>query len=843
MRVLKRTGDYENVSFDKVMRRIEMFCKDLEGVKEPHDLHTIAQKICSSIYDGVKTSELDELTAQMCFALSTEHPDYGTLAARISVSNHHKNTSPSFSETIAVLYGNSDGKGSTNPLVSEELYQIVQASKDKLNDVINYERDYQFDYFGFKTLERLYLIKVNGKPVERPQHMWMRVALGIHGWDLKDAIECYELMSKRYYTHATPTLFNSGTPRPQMSSCFLTSIKDDEDSIEGMYDTLKDLMHISKCAGGIGLHVHKIRARGSYIRGTNGTSTGLIPFCRVINEATRHVNQGGKRNGSAALYLEPWHSDVFEFISLRRNTGAEEERCRDLFIALWIPNLFMQRVQENGTWSLFCPDEAPGLVDVYGDDFEKLYKQYEDEGRFRKQVKAQDLFLEIMKSQIETGGPYMLYKDQCQRSNQSNLGVIKSSNLCSEIVLYSDPKEYGVCNLSSIVLPTFVEKDGDGKAVFNFARLEEVVRFITRSMEKVINRNFYPIKETERSNFRHRPIGIGIQGLADAFILMGFPYESPEAYELNKFISETMYFAAITESCALAKQREQMIMEYRANQDPNILAKLLTNVWDNPEAWESKGRYAGAYSTYDGSPMSKGIFQFDMWGVVPTAGRHDWATLRESVKTHGIRHSVLIALMPTASTSQIMGSTESFEAITSNIYQRRTLAGEFVIMNKYLVRDLLKLGMWDNAMKTRILACNGSIQTIMEIPEPIKELYKTVWEIKHRTVIDQSADRGPYVCHTQSLNLYIEDPDYKKIMNMHFYAWKKQLKTGLYYLRTRPKAKTMSFTLEPTVAKSMVLPPTSLSAFDKTNDGDAGADADAQACRRDNPEGCLLCSS
>jgi ribonucleoside-diphosphate reductase alpha chain len=836
MRVLKRNGQYENVSFDKVLRRIEHFGKGLEGIVSPNDLHSIAQKICSSIYDGVKTSDLDELTAQTCYALSTEHPDYAVLAARISISNHHKNTSPSFSETMSMLYHNTDRKGVSNPLISIDLWDVVQAHKDKLNAVMNYERDYVFDYFGFKTLERLYLIKVNGKPIERPQHMWMRVALGIHGQDIKEAIECYELMSKRYYTHATPTLFNSGTPRAQMSSCFLTSIKDNEDSIEGMYDTLKDLMHISKCAGGIGLHVHKIRARGSYIRGTNGTSTGLIPYCRVINEATRHVNQGGKRNGSAALYLEPWHSDVFEFISLRRNTGAEEERCRDLFIALWIPDLFMKRVQEGGQWSLFCPDEAPGLAEVYGEEFERLYVQYETEGRFRRQVKAVDLFLEIMKSQVETGGPYMLYKDQCQRSNQSNLGVIKSSNLCSEILLYSDPKEYGVCNLSSIVLPSFVEKDELGQPVFQFKRLEEVVRFIVRSMEKVIDKNYYPIPETRRSNMRHRPIGIGIQGLADVYILMRYPYESPEAHELNKYISETIYYSALAESCVIARERTENIRSYLAmdvhsKETFNFLLRLFSNEWDNSNHWKTSS-FPGAYTTYEGSPMSKGQLQFDMWGVTPTPGRHDWDTLRSEIAKWGIRHSCLVALMPTASTSQIMGSTESFEAITSNIYQRRTLAGEFIIINKYLVKDLLDLGLWNKDMKNLILANNGSIQSIETIPESIRNLYKTVWEIKQRASIDQSADRGPYVCHTQSLNLYVEDPDFKKIMNMHFYSWKKQLKTGLYYLRTRPKAKTASFTLDPNLVKNKTA-----TQIEKPTE------EQVMACRRDNPEGCVMCSS
>jgi ribonucleoside-diphosphate reductase alpha chain len=608
-----------------------------------------------------------------------------------------------------------------------------------------------------------------------------------------------------------------------------------------MYGTLKDLMHISKTAGGIGLHIHNIRARGSYIRGTNGTSTGLVPWCRVINEATRHVNQGGKRNGSAAIYLEPWHSDVFEFISLRRNTGAEEERCRDLFIALWIPDLFMKRVQEGGMWSLFCPDEAPGLAEVHGAAFEEMYQRYETEGRARRVVKAQDLFLEIMKSQVETGGPYMLYKDACQRSNQSNLGVIKSSNLCSEILLYSDAKEYAVCNLSSIVLPSFVDVPAGGAPEFNYKRLEEVVRFITRSMEKVIDRNYYPIPETRRSNLRHRPIGIGIQGLADAYILMRFPYESPEAAELNRKIAETIYYAAVSESCAIARQRTKMIQEwwnygFLNPEGMELLGRLspIENEWDNPRTWGTSS-HPGAYSTFQGSPMSRGEFQFDLWGVQPTPGRYDWETLRADVKKWGVRHSCLIALMPTASTSQIMGSTESFEAITSNIYQRRTLAGEFIILNKYLVRDLIELGLWNTHLKNRILANNGSIQNIPEIPENLRELYKTIWEIKQRSVIDQSADRGPFVCHTQSLNLYMEDPDFKKIMNMHFYSWKKNLKTGLYYLRTRPKAKTMSFTLDPNLIKREQLRE---QQRDQKDD-----EAAIQACRRDNPEGCLLCSS
>jgi len=831
MRVLKRDGAYEQVSFDKIQRRIRHFCGDLGGV----DADNIAQFVCGRIYDGVKTCEIDELTAQLCSSKSTEHPDYGILAARISISNHHKTTSPSFSETISQLFWMYDDNKKQNPLVSSELYDIVQVHKEKLNSIIDYERDYLLDYFGFKTLERSYLLKINGKAIERPQHMWMRVALGIHGWDVKDAIESYELMSKRFYTHATPTLFNAGTPRPQMSSCFLMSIKDDQDSIEGMYDTVKDMCLISKYAGGIGLHVHNIRSRGSYIRGTNGRSTGLIPFCRVLNEATRHVNQSGKRNGSAAVYLEPWHSDVFDFVALRRNTGSEEERCRDLFLALWIPDLFMERVQKNETWSLFCPDEAPGLSECHGADFVELYTKYETEGRFKKQIKAQDLWFEIIKSQIETGGPYLLYKDKCQRSNQSNLGVIKSSNLCSEILLYSDPKEYGVCNLASIVLGSFVEFDAETKKPsFNFEKLHSITQTIIRSMEKVITRNFYPIPETLNSNMRHRPIGVGIQGLADTYVLMRFPYESAEAADLNRKISETIYHACLMSSMNISRERAEKIARLddlrlqtgviRDEVEKEVRQLELDLVLTDEE--RALDTYKGAYATFATSPAAKGILQFDMWGVTPTM--YDWSGLKSDIMKHGIRHSVLVALMPTASTSQIMGMTESFEAITSNIYQRRTLAGEFTIINKYLIKDLIDLGIWNIDLKNRILASNGSIQDVVEIPEEIRALYKTVWEIKQKSAIDQSADRGPFVCHTQSLNLYLEDADMKKLTNMHFYGWSKGLKTGLYYLRTRPKAKTMSFTLDPSLIK-------------KDARTVQQEEEPVLVCRKE--EGCVMCSA
>lgn len=773
MRVLKRNGQYEPVSFDKVLRRIRLLSEGLDAVAADE----IAQKICGRIYDGVKTTELDELTATTCSTMGTVHPDYAVLAARVIISNMHKNTPDTFSEAIEILYTAKDGNGVSMPLVSDELYEIVCANKEKIDAYIHHNRDYTFDYFGFKTLERSYLLKCNGLVVERPQYMWMRVSLGIHGWNLDNAFTMYDSMSKREYTHATPTLFNAGTRHSQMSSCFLLEVKDD--SVEGMYDSAKDCAMISKYAGGIGMNVSKIRSRGSIIRGTNGKSTGLIPFLRVMNQTLLHINQAGKRNGSAAMYLDPSHPDVLEFICLRRNTGTEEERCRDLFIALWIPDIFMERVKAKGDWSLFCPFEAPGLEDVHGDAYKQLYERYEKEGKAKRVMKAQDLWIEILRSQIETGGPYMLYKDRCQKSNQSNLGVIKCSNLCSEILIYSSPQEYGVCNLASVVLPTYVRE-----GVFDLDYLHRTVKKIVYNMDLVIDRNFYPTPETKKSNMSHRPIGIGIQGLADTYMLMRYPYESEEAAKLNRDIAETMYHAAIEASMELAKER-------------------------------------GPYDTFWSSPAAKGILQFDMHDAKPQLYNFD--SLKMDIQKYGLRHSLSIALMPTASTSQIMGYTESFEAITSNIYQRRTLAGEFTILNKYLIQDLINLGLWNSKMKDRIITGDGSVQHIMEIPEEIRALYKTVWEIKQKNVIDQSAARTPYICHTQSLNLYVEDPDFSKLTNMHFYAWSKGLKTGLYYLRTRAKTKAMAFTIEPEMAK---------------NDQEA-----VLACRRDNPEGCIMCSA
>ena len=790
MHVTKRTGALEPVSFDKVLHRIEALSKDLDVVSA----HDIAQLVCGRIYEGVKTSELDELTAQLCFSKSTEHPEYGTLAARVTISNHQKNTPSSFREVVEQLHGARDVHGAHAPLVSDALLALVREHGDRIEAEIDYERDFLIDYFGFKTLERSYLTRLDNRVLERPQHMWMRVALGIWGAELDGAFIAYRLMSTRMFTHATPTLFNSGTRAPQLSSCFLAAVRGD--SIDGMYETVKDMVKISKHAGGIGMHIHALRARGSYIRGTNGYSTGIVPYLRVLNEALRHVNQAGKRNGSGAIYLEPWHPDVFEFIALRRPSGAEEERCRDLFLALWTPDLFMKRVEANADWSLFCPDEAPGLSDVYGTEFEELYERYEREGRARRVVKAQELWMEILKSQIETGTPYISYKDSFNaKNNMANVGIIKSSNLCHEIAIPSTPDEYGVCNLASLVLPSFV-KDG----VFDHASLHEVVQFVTRSLDRVIDTTLYPVQQARASNLRHRPIGIGIQGLADVFMLLRLPFESEGAAALNREIAETIYHAAATASCAIARERKE-----KGLCDAGVADK--------------RGPWSGAYESFPGSPASRAQLQPDLWGVAPSSARWDFARLRSDVLAHGMRNALLVALMPTASTSQIMGSVaEAFEPITSNIYSRRTLAGEFLVVNRYLVRDLLRLGLWSPKLKDRILAAGGSVQNLPEVPDDVKALYKTVWEIKQRTLINQSADRAPFVCHSQSLNLYVEDqPDLvNKMTTMHFYGWKKGLKTGLYYLRTRSVATTTKFTVDPELVA---------------------------ACRRDDPEGCVMCSA
>lgn len=752
MYVVKRDGRKESVKFDKVTARIERLCYSLDP--RHVDPTEVAKKVVEGIYDGVTTSELDNLAAEIAASLTTKHPDYALLASRIAISNLHKNTKKSFSATMKDLYEYIDPKtGQKAPLISDEVWAVIERNAELLDSTIIYDRDFGYDYFAFKTLEKSYLLKINGQVVERPQHMLMRVAVGIHRQDVDGAIETYNLMSERWFTHATPTLFNSGTPKPQLSSCFLISMKGD--SIDGIYDTLKACAKISQSAGGIGLSIHNIRATGSYIRGTNGTSNGIVPMLRVFNDTARYVDQGGgKRKGSFAVYLEPWHADVFEFLDLKKNHGKDEMRARDLFYALWVPDLFMERVEKNENWSLFCPNEARGLADSWGDEFRRLYESYEREGKARRVVKAQDLWFAILESQIETGTPYILYKDAANaKSNQKNLGTIKSSNLCTEIIEYTSSDEVAVCNLASIALPRFVI---DG--AFDHQKLAEVTKVVTRNLNKIIDINYYPIEEARRSNHRHRPIGLGVQGLADAFILLRLPFDSEDARQLNADIFETIYHAALEASMEQAKQY-------------------------------------GPYETYAGSPASQGILQFDMWGVTPSE-RLDWPGLRAKIKQHGLRNSLLLAPMPTASTSQILGNNECFEPYTSNIYTRRVLSGEFVVVNKYLLKDLVKLGIWNQKLKDKIVANNGSIQTIEEIPQDIKDLYKTVWEIKQRTLIDMAADRGAYICQSQSLNLFIPDPNFAKLTSMHFYAWKKGLKTGMYYLRTKAAADAIKFTVE-----------------------------------------------
>lgn len=779
MRVIKRSGAIEDVSFDKVLNRLRKLSSELEV-----DIYDIAQKVCARIYNNVSTTELDELAAHICSSLIIDHPDYGKLASRIIVSNHHKNTSPSFSETIHMLYNNVVD-GEKNPLVSDEVYDIVMRNKEKLNTYIDYSRDFEFDYFGFKTLERSYLMRVANTVVERPQHMLMRVSLGIHKSDIKDALTTYDGMSKKLFIHATPTLFNSGTNRPQMSSCFLMST---EDSIVGIYDALKEAAHISKYAGGIGMHIHSIRAKGSRIRGTNGYSTGVIPMLRVFNNTARYVNQSGKRNGSIAVYMEPWHADIENFLELRKPHGNDEERTRDLFLAMWIPDLFMKRVKENGMWSLMCPDVCAGLHDTYGDDFERMYESYEQQGKYVKQVPAQKLWFKMLESQIESGQPYMLYKDSVNRkSNQANIGVIKSSNLCTEICEVSNEEETAVCNLASIALPSFIE---DG--VFNFDKLHEVAKLVTKNLNKVIDVNFYPVEKAKRSNLRHRPIGIGIQGLADLYAILKVPFDSDGAVELNKLVFETIYHGALEASMELAKKRHT---------DPDHVA----TEYDPP----ADSKYPGAYSSFEGSPASNGVLQFDMWHASPTPERYDWNALKKEITTYGLRNSLLLAPMPTASTSQILGFNECFEPFTSNIYKRKTLAGEFILVNKYLLKDLLELGLWNKDLKDQIIIADGSIQGIDLIPQHIRDLYKTVWEIKQKCIIDQAADRGVFICQSQSMNLFMEDPDFKKLSSMHFYTWQKGLKTGMYYLRSKPKAQAQKFTIDPTLSKLANLKKTS----------------------------------
>jgi ribonucleotide reductase alpha subunit len=798
MRVTKRNGELEEIAFDKILNRI----KKLGQEAEIHiNYQQLVIKVIDQLYDKISTTKIDELAAEQCAALSTLHPDYGTLSGRIIVSNHQKNTDPIFSNVMQTLYEFEDVNGKNKPLVSQKFWDFIYEHSEKLNNMIVHDRDYLIDYFGFKTLERAYLFKCNNVIIERPQHMWMRVAVGIHG-DLNFVCqeeclrlvqETYDLMSSKFFTHATPTLFNAGTVRPQMSSCYLIAMEDD--SIDGIFNTLKDCAHISKWAGGIGLHVHNIRAKGSHIQGTNGNSNGLVPMLRVFNNTARYVDQGGnKRNGSFAIYLEPWHADIFDFLEMRKNHGDEELKARDLFYALWVPDLFMERVKEkNGKWSLMCPHECPGLSDAYGDKFKQLYEKYENEGKARKTVLARDLWFAILDAQMETGTPYLLYKDASNmKSNQKNLGTIKSSNLCCEICQYSDATETAVCNLASIGLPTFVDPI---LKTFDYNKLHEVTKVVTNNLNMVIDINFYPTDKTERSNFRHRPIGIGVQGLADTFILLDIPFHSERAKEVNKLIFETIYHAALEKSNELALKRGKLLQSVLNGPRDNLLSHL--NKYESNCLKRTNLDLLGAYVSFEGSPASQGILQFDMWSVTPEESRYDWTTLKNSIKRYGLRNSLLVAPMPTASTSQILGFNECFEPFTSNLYSRRTLAGEFVVVNKYLMKELIQLGLWNEQIKNNIIANKGSVQQLTILPEHIRNKYKIVWEIPMKHVIDMAADRGPFICQSQSLNLWMEEPVYNKLTSMHFYAWEKGLKTGIYYLRRKAKHQAQQFTIEP----------------------------------------------
>ena len=794
MFVLKRDGRREPVQFDKITARIKKLCYGLHDAVDPTK---VAMRVIEGVYDGVTTTELDNLAAEVAATNAVTHPDYAQLASRIAVSNLHKATKKSFTETMKDLHEYVDPiTGENASLIAEDVWEIIQKNSELLDSSIIYDRDFSYDFFGFKTLERSYLLKIEGQIAERPQQMLMRVAVGIHKDDMDSAIETYNMMSEGWFTHATPTLFNAGTPKPQMSSCFLLTTK--EDSISGIYDTLKQCAKISQNAGGIGLAIHDIRATGSYIKGTNGTSNGIVPMLRVFNDTARYVDQGGgKRKGSFAVYIEPWHADIFDFLDLRKNHGKEEQRARDLFYALWTPDLFMKRVEENGDWTLMCPNECPGLADSWGPEFEALYTKYEAEGKGRKTMKAQDLWFKILESQVETGTPYMLYKDAANgKSNQQNLGTIRSSNLCTEIIEYTSPDEVAVCNLASIAVPKFVKED----RTFDHDKLFEVTYRVTRNLNRVIDRNYYPIPEARNSNMRHRPIGLGVQGLADAFILMRFPFDSDEARQLNKDVFETIYYAACTASKDMAKEE-------------------------------------GAYETFQGSPASEGKLQFDMWNVTPS-DRWEWDILKEEIKEHGMRNSLLMAPMPTASTAQILGNNECFEPYTSNIYTRRTLSGEFIVVNKHLLRDLTKLGLWDDDMKNRLIAANGSIQNIDEIPENLKVLYRTAWEIPQRAILDMAADRGAYICQSQSLNIFMENVNNSKLTSMHFYAWKKGLKTGMYYLRTKAATDAIKFTVD----KKYKTQPKAEEAAVAAKPEEMTYEQQVQACSIENGPDCEMCS-
>ena len=799
MYVVKRDGKKEPVMFDKITARVRKLCYGLNPLVDPIK---VAMRVIEGVYDGVSTSELDNLAAEISATLTTTHPDYAKVAARIAVSNLHKNTKKSFSETMTDLHDYINPRtGKKASMIAEDVYKIIMENADKLDSTIIYNRDFGYDFFGFKTLERSYLLKINGKIVERPQHMLMRVSVGIHKEDLDAAIETYELMSKRFFTHATPTLFNAGTPKPQMSSCFLLQMQ--EDSIDGIYDTLKQTAKISQSAGGIGLSIHNVRATGSYIRGTNGTSNGIVPMLRVFNDTARYVDQGGgKRKGSFAVYIEPWHADVFQFLDLKKNHGKEEMRARDLFYAMWIPDLFMKRVEQDADWTLMCPNECPHLFDTYGDEFEKLYTGYEQVNKGRKTIKARELWEKILEAQIETGNPYMLYKDSVNRkTNHKNLGTIRSSNLCTEIMEYTAKDEVAVCNLASIAIPMYISENAQGEKYFDHKKLYKVTKKITKNLDTVIDQNYYPVKEAENSNFRHRPIGLGIQGLADAFIILRMPFTSDDAKKLNQEIFETIYFAALTSSMEIAKNKEP-------------------------------------YSTFKGSPIANGEFQFNMWNVNEDdlSGRWDWKKLRKQIIKNGIRNSLLVAPMPTASTSQILGNNEAFEPYTSNIYTRRVLSGEFIVVNKHLLEDLVELGLWNNDMKEEIMRANGSIQHIESIPQNLKDLYKTVWEMSMKDIIDMARQRGYFIDQSQSLNLFMQDPDFGKLTSMHFYAWKSGLKTGMYYLRTKSAVNAIQFTLS---KKKTELPAGAVEENPLT--GDELKEMIIKS--RENPDDCLMCGS
>ncbi|HPF10436.1 MAG TPA: ribonucleoside-diphosphate reductase subunit alpha [Flavobacteriaceae bacterium] len=808
MNVIKRDGRKEPVMFDKITARIRKLCYGLNDLVDPVK---VAMRVIEGLYDGVTTSELDNLAAEIAATMTVSHPDYAKLAARISVSNLHKNTKKTFSEVMTDLYEYVNPRtGKKAPLLSDEVYEVVKNNAEELDSAIIYNRDFGYDYFGFKTLERSYLLKLNGQIAERPQHMLMRVSVGIHLDDMAAVKETYELMSKKFFTHATPTLFNSGTPKPQMSSCFLLSMKDD--SIDGIYDTLKQTAKISQSAGGIGLSIHNIRATGSYIAGTNGTSNGIVPMLRVFNDTARYVDQGGgKRKGSFAIYVEPWHADIFDFLDLKKNHGKEEMRARDLFYAMWIPDLFMKRVQEDGNWTLMCPNECPNLYSTYGEEFEKIYEGYEKENRGRKTIKARELWEKILESQIETGTPYMLYKDAANRkSNQKNLGTIRSSNLCTEIMEYTSADEVAVCNLASIALPMFV-KNGE----FDHKELFRVTKRVTKNLNRVIDRNFYPVPEARNSNFRHRPVGLGVQGLADTFIMLRLPFTSDEAKQLNQDIFETLYFAAVTASMEEAKTD-------------------------------------GVYESYKGSPISEGLFQHNLWNIKDEelSGRWDWAKLRKDIKKHGVRNSLLVAPMPTASTSQILGNNEAFEPYTSNIYTRRVLSGEFIVVNKHLLEDLVALGLWNDELKEEIMRHNGSIQQIDAIPQELKELYKTVWELSMKDIIDMARQRGYFIDQSQSLNLFMENANFAKLTSMHFYAWKSGLKTGMYYLRTKSAVDAIKFTLNNERKKEpeQVAQEAKVEAVSAASEKPLSAQELRELLAKskeaaDNDEDCLMCGS